>query len=273
MSVVHPTWQQSRPDIEGDTHCGWTFRSPTDSPVVQTSGHGSFACTDCVPDDVNNARFIRDLYEMANDTHGKYSVPILWDKVEKTIVNNESGEIIRMLNTAFNEVASHPEVDFYPEPLRPRIDEVNEWVYHHINNGVYRCGFAKSQAAYDQAVSGLFTALDRAEEILADNHWLTGDMLTEADLRLFPTLVRFDEVYIVYFKCHKKRISDYSNLRNFMREIYQIPGIAATTNMFHIKTHYFTSHPVLNPHAVIPVGPDVLADLQQPHDRDRFVAP
>ena len=200
VSVVHPTWQRTKPEQEEDSHCGWVFRSPDDEPVTQAAGHGSFPCADCVSDTVNGCATVRDLYELAADTLGKYSVPILWDKEKKTIVNNESSEIIRMLNSAFNSLATNPDLDLYPEDTRADIDAVNEWIYPNINNGVYRCGFAKSQEAYDVAVEGLYSSLERVEEILSTQRFIAGEYLTEADVRLFVTLVRFDEVYVVYFK-------------------------------------------------------------------------
>mmetsp|Transcript_12116 Transcript_12116/g.28391 ORF Transcript_12116/g.28391 Transcript_12116/m.28391 type:complete len:215 (+) Transcript_12116:48-692(+) len=205
------------------------------------------------------------------DSTSRSQVPVLWDKETGTIVNNESSEIIRILGgAAFDSVAKNPALNLYPAALRPAIDEVNEWVYHKVNNGVYKCGFAKSQAPYDEAVAELFEALDRMEAILGEQRFLAGPAFTEADVRAFVTLVRFDEVYVVYFKTNKARISDYPNLRNYIREIYQMPGVADSVNMAHIKMHYFTSHAHLNPFGVIPAGPDVLTDLVQPHDRARF---
>lgn len=268
VSVVHPTWQRTRPDDPSDEHTGWTFRAPNDKPVSSSTGHGSFDCAGCVPDPVNGARFVRDLYERAGDTTGKYSVPVLWDKREGTIVNNESAEIVRMFNSAFNgaegggadaskPIAKHPEVDLSPEHLRAEIDALNEWIYRDINNGVYRCGFATKQAPYEEAFEALFAALDRCEAILAERRFLCGnsDAPTEADIRLFMTLIRFDEVYVVYFKTNKRRIQDYPHLSGYVRDLMaSFPGIAASVNMSHIKTHYYTSHPVLNTYAVIPVG-------------------
>jgi len=267
LSIVHPTWQRSRPDTPDDHHHGWIFKAPDDAPLSQSEGHGSFDCSDCIPDTVNGFQFVRDLYEKANDKTGKYSVPVLWDKQEGTIVSNESSEIIQMLNSAFNQFAKNPELDLFPEALASAMDEVNSWVYPTINNGVYRCGFAKTQGAYDEAVTQLYESLDRMEEVLSKNRYLCGDALTAADIRAFVTLVRFDEVYVVYFKCNKKRIADYPNIHNYVREIYQMPAVADTVNMRHIKTHYFTSHPTLNYYAVIPAGPSVIEDLKMPHNR------
>lgn len=271
VSVVHSTWQRTRPDDPNDEHCGWVFRSPEDPPLTNSAGHGSFGCEGCVPDTVNGFSTVRQLYDKAGFEGSKFTVPVLWDKETGTIVNNESSEIIRILGgAAFDSVAKNPALNLYPAALRPAIDEVNEWVYHKVNNGVYKCGFAKSQAPYDEAVAELFEALDRMEAILGEQRFLAGPAFTEADVRAFVTLVRFDEVYVVYFKTNKARISDYPNLRNYIREIYQMPGVADSVNMAHIKMHYFTSHAHLNPFGVIPAGPDVLTDLVQPHDRARF---
>jgi putative glutathione S-transferase len=171
-----------------------------------------------------------------------------------------------MLNSEFNEVAKNPDVDLYPTDLTTCIDELNEWIYPDINDGVYKSGFAKSQEAYEEAVETLFAALDRAEDLLSRKRYLTGDRLTEADIRLFVTLVRFDEVYTVHFKCNKKHIREYPALLGYMREIYQLPGIKETVNMWHIKNHYYGSHPSINPHGVVPVGGGT--DLTVPHGRD-----
>jgi len=268
LSVVHPTWQRSRPEDPNDVHRGWFFRSPDDAPVSQSEGHGSISALDCIPDTVNGFKFVRDLYDKAGDTVGTYSVPVLWDKQEGTIVNNESSEIIQMLNSAFNQFAKNPDLNLFPDELAAAMDEVNAWVYTGVNNGVYRCGFAKSQAAYDQAVSLLFESLDRMENLLSRKRYLCGDTFTAADVRAFVTLVRFDEVYVVYFKCNKKRIVDYPNIRNYLREVYQMPGVGDSVNMRHIKAHYYTSHPTLNPYAVVPAGPNVIEDLKLPHDRE-----
>ncbi|MGB7433022.1 MAG: glutathione S-transferase family protein [Ahrensia sp.] len=201
------------------------------------------------------------------DYSGRVTVPILWDKQQNTIVSNESSEIIRMFNTAFNALTGN-ELDFYPEHLRAQIDAINERVYHDINNGVYKSGFATTKQAYEEAVTTLFASLDYVEAILADQPYLVGDTLTEADWRLFTTLVRFDPVYVGHFKCNIRRIADYPNLSNYMRALYQLPGIADTVNMHHIKAHYYGSHETINPTRIVPVGPALEYDA--PHDRDRF---
>ncbi|KAG2483117.1 hypothetical protein HYH03_018007 [Edaphochlamys debaryana] len=271
VSVTHPTWQRTRPEDDKDEHTGWAFRAPTDPPLSSSTGHGSFGCEGCVPDEINGAKFVRDLYDMAHDTTGKYSVPVLWDKKEKTIVNNESSEIIRMFNSSFNDIAMHPELDLYPEALRAVIDEVNTWVYPSINNGVYRCGFATSQPAYDKAFQELFAALDRCEEVLSKQRYIAGNELTEADVRLFQTLIRFDEVYVVYFKTNKFFLRERPNISGYVRDLFSNPAFARSVNMNHIKTHYFTSHPKLNYYAIVPNGGEPW--WTQPSDRaERFGA-
>jgi glutathionyl-hydroquinone reductase len=182
------------------------------------------------------------------------TVPVLWDKQARTIVNNESAEIIRMLNSAF-DAFTPARTDYYPAALRERIDEINAMVYERVNNGVYRCGFAGSQKAYEAAFDRLFSALDELEARLAASRYLVGDTLTEADWRLFTTLARFDAVYYVHFKCNHRRIAEYPHLSRHLRELYRVPGVAATVNVDHIKRHYYLSHPHLNPSRIVPKGP------------------
>lgn len=201
------------------------------------------------------------------DYSGRVTVPILWDKERNTIVSNESSEIIRMFNTAFNALTGN-DLDFYPESLRGEIDSINERIYHDINNGVYKSGFATTKEAYEDAVTTLFASLDHVETILAKQRYLVGDQLTEADWRLFTTLVRFDPVYVGHFKCNVRRIVDYPNLSNYLRDLYQRPGIAETVNMDHIKAHYYASHETINPTRIVPIGPELNFDA--PHDRERF---
>jgi len=270
LSIVHPTWEKTRPDK--DDHAGWVFRSEKDEPMKSVLGFGSFPCKDVIPDTVNNCKSVREIYELSKDTNGKYSVPVLWDKKEKVIVNNESAEIVRMFNSAFNKLSKNPELDLYPEHLRSKIDEINDYIYDNFNNGVYKAGFAKSQEAYDEAVVKVFEVLDKTEEILSKSRYLVGNQLTEADIRFFVTLVRFDEVYVVYFKCNKKRIIDYPNLLNYTRDLYQNQLIGDTVNMYHIKTHYYTSHPIQNHYAIVPIGADFMSTLKEKHDRDRFTS-
>ena len=212
--------------------------------------------------------FLHQIYTRADPAYsGRVTVPVLWDKQRQTIVSNESAEIIRMLNSAFDEWGDATR-DFYPKPLRAGIDAVNELVYPAINNGVYRAGFATTQAAYEEAFDALFAALDEMELRLSRGRYLLGDRMTEADWRLFTTLVRFDPVYVGHFKCNLRRIADYPNLSNYLRDLYQTPGVAETVNMHHIKSHYYGSHATINPTRIVPKGPDL--DYSAPHDRDRF---
>ncbi len=219
-------------------------------------------------DHINNAHYLYENYLLADpDFNALVSVPVLWDKKRQTIVNNESSEIIRMLNTAFDDYGN-AELDFYPKSLQKEIDEINAVVYNNVNNGVYRAGFATKQSAYDSAFDQLFATLDELEQRLSKQRYLVGNQITEADWRLFTTLVRFDAVYYNHFKTNKKRLMDYSNLWAYTRELYQVPGVAETVNMDHIKYHYFGSHRSINPTGIVPKGPDI--DFMQPHGRERF---
>ncbi|KSV69189.1 glutathione S-transferase [Sinorhizobium sp. GW3] len=196
---------------------------------------------------------------------GRVTVPVLWDKKQNTIVSNESSEIIRMFNSAFDGLTGST-LDFYPEELRGEIDAMNTDVYNDVNNGVYKAGFATTQSAYEESVTALFARLDNLEERLGSHRYLTGSRLTEADWRLFTTLVRFDPVYVGHFKCNIRRIADYPNLQGYLRELYQVPGVAETVDMRHIKEHYYRSHTTINPTGVVPVGP--VLDLTAPHARE-----
>ncbi|CAI8582957.1 unnamed protein product [Vicia faba] len=256
FSAVKPIWGITK---ESDKHVGWVF------PESNTEVLGA------EPDPLNGAKSVRELYEIASTNYtGKFTVPILWDKKLKTIVNNESSEIIRMFNTEFNNIAENPTLDLYPTELRAQIDETNEWTYHDINNGVYKCGFAKKQEPYVDAVSRLYEALDKCEDILSKQRYICGNKLTEADIRLFVTLIRFDEVYVVHFKCNKKLLREYPNIFNYTKDIFQVHGISGTVNMEHIKLHYYGSHPSINPFGIVPVGPNI--DYSAPHDREKFPA-
>ena len=239
VSVVHPLMLEY----------GWTFRA----------GDG------VVPDTVNGAEFLHQVYTAARpDYTGRVTVPVLWDTHSDTIVNNESSEIIRMFNREFDGVgATGP--DFCPTDLEPAIDDVNAFVYSNINNGVYEAGFATTQDAYDDAVTRLFGALDQLEERLGRQRYLVGDRITESDWRLFTTLLRFDPVYVGHFKCNLRRLVDYPNLWGYTRELYQVPGVAATVNLDHIKLHYYGSHGTINPTGVVPLGPEI--DFSLPHGR------
>ena len=236
---------------------GWEFR-PTD--IVGDTADG---------DPLYGLDYAHQLYTKAKpDYTGRVTVPILWDRERETIVSNESAEIIRMFNGAFDEVGGNPVVDFYPEALRGEIDRINAEVYDRVNNGVYKAGFATQQAAYDEALAKLFACLDGLEERLATNRYLIGGTLTEADWRLFTTLVRFDPVYVGHFKCNRDRLVDFPNLWAYTRELFQLPGVAETVNFDHIKRHYYGSHKTVNPSGVIPAGPRL--DFTAPHDRAKL---
>jgi len=224
--------------------------------------------TDGAPQPNNGVLYLHEVYSAAKPGYsGRVTVPTLWDKRQRTIVNNESSEIIRMLNTEFNAF-TNDHTDYYPQVLRPQIDEINKLTYEKINNGVYRSGFAKTQAAYEEACRALFDALDKCEAILSRQRYLVGERLTEADWRLFPTLVRFDPVYNGHFKCNIRRLADYPNLSNYTRELYQVPGIAETIDIAGIKAGYYGGMPQVNPTGIVPLGPEV--NFAAPHDRDRF---
>jgi len=212
-----------------------------------------------------DSEFMHQIYTRNKaDYSGRVTVPVLWDKKTQRIVSNESAEIIRMFNSAFNALTGN-ERDFYPQSLRSEIDEVNEFVYHNINNGVYRAGFATTQEAYTEAFDDLFAALDKIEQRLTANRYLVGDTLTEADWRLFTTLIRFDSVYVGHFKCNLRTIESYPTISNYLRELYQIEGVSKTVDFYHIKRHYYFSHTMINPTQVVPKGPDI--DYARPHNR------
>ncbi|MEK1940058.1 MAG: glutathione S-transferase family protein [Pseudomonas sp.] len=231
---------------------GWTF----------DKAHGSTG------DALDDLKLMYQRYT-ADDAHytGRVTVPVLWDKKLKRIVSNESSEIIRMFNSAFDQLTGN-HLDLYPEQLRGQIDALNERIYPNVNNGVYRAGFATTQEAYEEAYDGVFSTLDWLENLLEKNRYLAGDAITEADWRLFTTLIRFDAVYHGHFKCNHKRIEDYPNLSNWLRELYQWPRVAETVDFEHIKHHYYASHLTINPTGVVPKGP--LQDFNLPHDRARL---
>jgi len=221
-------------------------------------------------DDLYDHDFLRDVYLKARpDYSGRVTVPVLWDKKRETIVSNESSEIIRMFNSAFDGLTGD-DTDFYPQELRDEINAVNDFVYPNVNNGVYRAGFATTQEAYDEAVADVFDALDRLEDRLSRQRYVAGNRITEADWRLFTTLVRFDPVYVGHFKCNRHRIADYPNLSNYVRDLYQEPGVGGTVDLDHIRKHYYRSHESINPTRIVPAGPDI--DYSARHDRDRFAA-
>ncbi len=238
---------------------GWEFgKEPDGAPF-----HG--------PDPLFGKSYLHQIYTQAMpDYSGRVTVPVLWDKERGTIVSNESSEIIRMLNSAFDAFATKPLPDLYPANLQAEIDAVNDPIYNHVNNGVYKCGFATTQEAYEEAFANLFQALDELEDRLSRNRYLLGDRITEADWRLFTTLIRFDPVYVGHFKTNKHRLVDYPNLWAYTRELYQWPGVTDTLHFGHIKRHYFASHLTINPTGIVPLGPDL--DHAEPHGRERLAA-
>lgn len=218
-------------------------------------------------DHVNGAHYLYENYQRADPGFdGVVTVPVLWDKHRQTIVNNESSEIIRMLNSAF-DAFGNAELDYYPAALQAEIDAINQPIYDNLNNGVYRAGFARTQEAYDAAYERLFATMDELESRLAKQRYLVGEQITEADWRLFVTLLRFDAVYYNHFKTNRKRLIDYPNLWAYTRELYQVPGVVGTVNMDHIKTHYFGSHRSINPTGIVPRGPDI--DFSEAHGREQ----
>ncbi|MCX7126196.1 MAG: glutathione S-transferase family protein [Gammaproteobacteria bacterium] len=234
-------------------------------PVMGDEGWHFSENAGCIPDFVNHKKYLSEIYEMAQpDFSGRVSVPVLWDKKTKTIVNNESPEIIRMFNSEFN-VLTDSKIDLYPAALRAEINVINQRIFENINLGVYKAGFANTQKEYDTAFKALFAELDYVENLLSQKRYLTGDQITEADWRLFTTLIRFDAVYYVHFKCNFRRIIDYPNIINYVRELYQYPGIKETVNFDHIKRHYYLSHTDINPKGIVPLGPELHFD--QPHNR------
>jgi len=240
LSVVH--W------FMGDH--GWTFEE----------GDG------VVADPIHDANYLYEIYQAADASYtGRVTVPVLWDTHKDTIVSNESADIIRMLNSAFDGTGA-AEGDYYPEPLRDEIDEINARVYSTVNNGVYKTGFATTQEAYEEAVEPLFESLEWLDGRLSTQRYLLGDDITEADWRLFTTLLRFDPVYVGHFKCNRRRIVDFDNLWPYVRDLYQVPGVAETVHMDHIKSHYYGSHKTINPTGIVPVGPDI--GYSEPHGRD-----
>ncbi len=236
------------------------------SPIMLEQGWTYARDEGSTGDAVNGHSYHHQVYTTAQpDYTGRVTVPVLWDKQTQRIVNNESSEIIRMFNHAFNDITGNRK-DFYPQALRAGIDEWNERIYPAVNNGVYRAGFATSQQAYEEAYHELFEELDHIDRHLASNRYLLGDTLTEADIRLFTTLIRFDAVYHGHFKCNRQRLEDFANLPGYVRDLYQLEGVAKTVDFDHIKTHYYASHGTINPTGVVPAGPDI--DFNSPHHRE-----
>jgi putative glutathione S-transferase len=237
-------------------------------PVMGPDGWEFQGAPGTIPDTVNGSRYLRDIYLLAEPKYtGRVSVPVMWDKQTRTIVCNESREIIRMLDVQF-AAWGDTSVNFCPPELTDRITSEIDALYNPVNNGVYRAGFATTQQAYEEAIVEVFQALDRYEARLAEQRYLCGDRITEADWCFFTTLLRFDVVYHYHFKCNRKRIRDYPNIWNYLRDLYQVPGVSETCRIDHIKEHYFKSHPKLNPLAIVPLGPEI--DFTEPHDRARF---
>ncbi|MEX0335784.1 glutathione S-transferase family protein [Vibrio tubiashii] len=280
-------WVENKPDAQfqpesGRYHlyvslaCPWAHRTLIFRKLKELEEHidVTVVCPDMMgegwqmglPEPLFGHTRMHQIYTQAKpDYTGRVTVPVLWDKKHNTIVSNESSEIIRMFNSEFNELTGNT-ADYYPQEKREIIEEWNAYVYPHVNNGVYRCGFATTQDAYEEAYNHLFESLDRLDAHLAKSRYLAGDSITEADWRLFTTLIRFDAVYVGHFKCNKKRIADYDNLNGYMKELYQVPGIKETTDFYHIKRHYYFSHTGINPTQVVPLGPEL--DLTSPHGRD-----
>jgi len=243
VDVVHPLMLEH----------GWTF----DPNFPAATG-----------DTLSGCDFMHQIYTQNDSNYtGRVTVPVLWDKKQGCIVSNESSEIIRMLNTAFNNLGAN-EIDLCPTTLAGEIDLINQLIYEPINHGVYKAGFATTHEAYTEAVSNLFSQLDMIERRLANQRYLVGKQMTEADIRLFTTLIRFDPVYVQHFKCDRQRIAEYPALSNYMRDIYQHPGIAETCDLDHIRHHYYRSHPTINPHGIISIGPEF--DLTAPHGREHL---
>lgn len=272
VTTVHPTWRKTRPDDDEDKHCGWVFGAAEDNKDTFTNSLGlggpfPLHMTGCEPNPLFESATVRDIYEKAKDTEGKYTVPILWDKKKETIVSNESSEIIQMLNRCFNDFAKNPDLDLEPKALEGEMASVDTWIYDTLNNGVYRCGFASTQQAYDTAITELTDSFDRVDAILQKQRFIAGDKLTLSDVRLFPTLLRFDEVYRVYFKTNTRSVIHTPAIMNYCREIYSM--VKETVDMDQIKMHYYTSHPHLNKFSIIPRGPNFVKLLEAPHDRDQ----
>jgi len=263
MTVVHPVWQRTRPEDPSDEHCGWTFAAPGVS-FKNSMGFGNFAYDDTKEDPFNGAKFVRDLYELADEPEATKSVPILWDTKHKTIVNNESSEIIKIFNSSFNAFAKNPDLDLNPVALQAAQKEIDDWSYEGINNGVYKAGFANSQEAYDISLANLYASLDKFEALLSDGRkFATGKTFTLTDIRLWMTIARFDEVYVVYFKCDKKKIVDYEHIFRWCKNVWKVDGIKQTLKMKHIKEHYYTSHPIRNHYGIVPAGPNFLGQLDE----------
>jgi len=253
VTYVHPTWQFTKHGV--DEHRGWVFGSIDGKALSNTNGYGSFPSSWGEEDPHNGAYSIRELYEKTNDKHKKYTVPVLWDTKLRTIVNNNSADIMRILNSEFNDFTASP-LNLYPDDIASEIDCVNDWVYCTLTDGVFCCGLAESQEAYETAIDGVTSAFDKVESILQQQRYIVGEKLTQADIRLFVTLLQFDEIYSVYFKANTRSVSSCPTILKYVREIFNMEGVAKTCDMAMIKAHYYTSHVELNKYSIIPKGED-----------------
>jgi len=253
--------------------CPWAHRTLIFRKLKQLEEYIDVTVVDAImlengwemKDDLNGLDFLYELYLKADEKYeGRVTVPVLWDKKTQTIVSNESSEIIRMFNSAFNDLTGNTD-DYYPQALHSEIEALNERIYHTINNGVYKAGFATGFDAYQDAYLTLFDSLDWVEDILSRKRYLAGDKITEVDWRIFTTLIRFDAVYFGHFKCNRQLLASYPNISGYVRELYQVPGVSETVNMEHIKTHYYASHKTINPTGIVPLGPK--QDFNAPHNR------
>jgi len=273
VTIVHPIWRLTKKGTEEEQR-GWVFSDPEGEPFQNTAGRGGpfppdFEGTD--PDPLSSSYSIRDIYEKAGDTTGKFTVPLLWDTVENTIVNNESSDIAYMFNSSFNEFSGNPSLDLYPEEKNEELNDVIEWLLPLMIHGVYRCGFAKKQEVYEKALTELETTFDRAVTVLEKQRYLTGEKLTDADIRLFVSLFRFDEIYYVYFRTNSRKVLLTPTLLNFCRDVYQLVGVSETCSMEHCKSHFFCSHAEWNKCSIVPRGIGFLESLAKPHNRCQLV--
>lgn len=270
VTIVHPVWRLTKEGTDEEQR-GWVFGHPDGDDFTNTAGRGGpfpSVFPGSEPEPFFNSFSVRDIYDQAGDVTGKYTVPFLWDKKEQTIVNNESSDIAYMLNSSFNAFAKNPELDLYTEDDSETLNDVIDWLSPLMIHGVYRCGFAKRQEDYDTAVEELTDAFDQADSILQKQRYLTGDTLTDADIRLFVTLFRFDEVYFTYFRANTRLVTLTPSLLNYCREIYQMEGVAQTCSMEHCKAHFFCSHAEWNKFSIVPKGLAFLKLLNRPHDRE-----
>jgi len=270
MTVVYPIWQRTRPNDPSDLHTGWVFANPdSEVPLTNTDGVGGpfpLAFHRNEADPVLGSKSIRDLYEEAGDADGKDTVPLLWDKKTGTIVSKESLQIMKMLNGCFNEFAKNAALDLYPVAERAEIDLMGELIFH-LSNGAYRVGFSKTQKDYDESLDALEMAFDQIEMILSSQRYICGDHITEADLRLFVALIRYDEIYSVYFKCTTRSVMATPILLDYCRDIYQTGNIRETIDMDQAQAHYYCSHPEMNKYSIIPRSKGFMKKLEEPHDR------